>query len=145
MQKQKLTIDSVESLEQFKSKVFSNSRRAFKQIEFAMPSNSKTINQIISTTLNDLYFACGCAEATISGSIGIVGYFVWRTPFTPRELDVLDLGIILLVFTCFSIVGKSVGLRRARNKLITEIESLVRQYNFGEKVSVNVKVPPSQV
>jgi hypothetical protein len=143
MKKQKLTIDSIETLLQFRNKVFSSSRRAFTQIEFVMPSNSKDTNETITTSFNHLFFACGCAEATILGSISIAGYFAWRFPFIPGELGLLDLGIVLFLFSCFSVVGKLVGLRRAKNRLISEIDSLCRQYGVDEKVFAGA--PLSQV
>lgn len=72
------------------------------------------------------YFACGCATATAAGLAALAGFLIHRIASAGGigSLRWADAGVAVLVFAIGTGLGKALGRRRARLRLLHAIDQL---------------------
>ena len=122
----RLKITSAADLRALDKDARTRRRRRAKAIAIELPGVKIEDQRRAERAINKAYFACGCAEATLFGLVGLaaaIGWLVLRTgpigalPWTWWLLP-------LAVFAAASGIGKWLGRARARSALRREIDNL---------------------
>jgi len=121
-----LKIKSADDLRALEKDARTRRRRA-KAVALELPGMKAEDQRRAERRINKAYFACGCAEATVLGLVGLAASIGWLVlqkggvaalPWTSWLLP-------LVVFVAATGIGKWLGLVRARFALRREVENLI--------------------
>lgn len=131
MPRQVLRVESRESLAELDRDTKPGFKRRHRGIEVALPSLTDEENAALTSRLNRLYRACGCAEGMVGGLIGLGAFGAWLAVRDgswswwdiPRGAGSMFAGIT---------IGKLLGLWRAHLSLRHVVRDLVARHGARE-------------
>ena len=124
------TIATSQDVEALERDLRSLKRRRVGSIVLDIPDMDRSTQNRLATEINRGYFACGCAEATGLGFVGLIGMglSVWSRGMLPGEW-LASLGYVLIGFASGVVIGKLGGKRLADIRLSRTIAEL--RTHFG--------------
>ena len=120
-------IDSIEKLWQLKRQAWSFRRLSkMPDYSFNLPGLSEKVNHDLGEMMNIHKNECGCTTGGLfmgTSVICIAGYYIFGTPRF-RDVDVRQLSMIASIILACAVLGKLLGLIRARIKMIQLINKI---------------------
>lgn len=144
MARESLLIRSQDQLDELAAEVAGNLHRRHAGFEIEVADMDGAERRRWQARLQRGYFACGCAAATVGGFAALAGWLGYRIVVAGGigALRWTDAALALLAFVVGTGLGKAVGRRQARSRLLHTIDQLRERVPAG--ASGPAPWPPAQ-